>query len=148
MSHESYMREALNLARQAESLGEVPVGAVIVLDDEIIGRGWNHPIAANDPSAHAEIVALRDAAKTVGNYRLPQTTLYVTIEPCVMCVGAIVHSRVEHLVYGAPEPRSGAVKSAFSLLEHGLHNHSVTVTPGILHEECAQLMREFFAARR
>ena len=142
------MRIALELASKAEAADEVPVGACIVLDGEIIGQGWNQPIGSSDPTAHAEIIALRDAAKKVQNYRLPGTTLYVTIEPCAMCVGAMVHARVKRLVYGAPEPRTGAVSSAFSLLEEGAHNHSIEVAGNVLADECSAKMREFFAERR
>ena len=142
------MRNTLTLASQAQAEGEVPVGALLVLDGEVIGRGWNRPIGSCDPTAHAEIVALRCAAKHKDNYRLPGSTLYVTIEPCVMCIGAMIHARVSRLVYGAPEPRTGAVNSAFKLLEAGLHNHQIDVSSGVLAEECAAIMRDFFAARR
>ena len=144
----SFMQQALQLAQHAESLGEVPVGAVLVQGGEVIGRGWNHPIAASDPSAHAEMVALRDAAAAQRTYRLPETTLYVTLEPCTMCVGAIIHARVKRLVFGAHEPRFGAVESAFKLLSPGMHNHAVEYTSGVLSEECAHLLRSFFARRR
>lgn len=144
----AFMQEALSLAQQAQALDEVPVGALVARGQQVIGRGWNRPIASCDPSAHAEMVALRDAAHNAGNYRLPGTTLYVTLEPCTMCVGALVHARVERLVFGAYEPRSGAVQSVFQLLEPGLHNHTVSVTKGVLADECAALLRDFFAKRR
>lgn len=146
--HESWMREALALARQAGARGEVPVGAVVVVDGECVGRGRNGPIATVDPTAHAEIEALRMAARTVGNYRLPGAALYVTVEPCAMCAGAMVHARIEHLVYGAPEPKSGAVASTARLFESPGVNHRIEVTAGVLANECAQLLIEFFGARR
>ena len=142
------MREALALARQAGACGEVPVGAVVVVDGECVGRGRNGSISRVDPTAHAEIEALRMAAGTVGNYRLPGAALYVTIEPCAMCVGAMVHARIEHLVYGADEPKSGAVASTARLFESPGINHRPVVTAGVLAEECAQLLIDFFAARR
>ena len=148
MDDQFFMREALGLARQAEQLGEVPVGAVLVVDDDIIGRGWNRPIASHDPTAHAEIVALRDAAQDRENYRLPGSTLYVTLEPCTMCVGAMIHARVSRLVYGASEPRSGAVDSVFDLLKPGAHNHTIDITSGVLAEDSADLLKAFFARRR
>lgn len=143
-----WMRQALELAQRAAGEGEVPVGAVVVLDDAIIGRGYNSPITHNDPSHHAEIAALRDACEAVGNYRLPGATLYVTIEPCTMCVGAIIHARVSRLVFGAREPRAGAVTSRFSLLEESGYNHKVSWSEGILAEECGSIMRDFFRSRR
>ncbi len=142
------MAMALQLAHGAESAGEVPVGALVIRAGEIIGQGWNQPIGACDPTAHAEIVALRSAARAANNYRLPGTTLYVTLEPCAMCVGAMIHARVERLVFGAHEPRSGAVDSAFSLLDSKEHNHDIQVSSGILSAECASVMREFFFNRR
>ena len=142
------MRQALALARQAGARGEVPVGAVVVVDGECVGRGRNGPIAAVDPTAHAEMEALRMAARAVGNYRLPGSVLYVTVEPCAMCAGAMVHARVAHLVYGAPEPKSGAVASTAQLFESPGVNHRVEVTAGVLRDECAQLLIDFFAARR
>jgi tRNA(adenine34) deaminase len=148
MNDEDYMAIALQLACRAEATGEVPVGALLVVGGEIVGRGWNQPIGSCDPSAHAEIVALRAAARVTKNYRLPGTTLFVTLEPCIMCVGAMIHARVERLVYGAPEPRSGAVVSAFSLLDSKKHNHDIQVSSGILAAECISVMREFFSKRR
>ena len=144
-----FMMEALDLARTAEAAGEVPVGAVLVRDGEIIGRGWNQPITGSDPTAHAEIVALRDAARTAGNYRLPGSTLYVTLEPCPMCAGAIVHARVERVVYGAVDPKGGAAGSVFDLLpSDDRFNHRVAVDGGVLAEEGGDLLRAFFRARR
>ena len=148
MTDTLWMQRALELAVQAEAADEVPVGAVIVRDNQEIGCGWNQPIGSCDPSAHAELVALRNAAQNAQNYRIPGSTLYVTIEPCVMCVGAMIHARVGRLVYGAPEPRTGAVNSVFTLLGEGLHNHSIQVESGVLAEECAGVMRAFFSARR
>ena len=143
------MRRALEEARRAAALGEVPVGAVLIgSDDELLAAGHNQPIGARDPSAHAEIVVLRAAAQKLDNYRLPGTTLYVTIEPCVMCVGALVHARVQRLVYGAVEPKTGAVESAHRLFEAGNFNHRPVIEAGVLATDCAALMTEFFAARR
>ncbi|MYA16678.1 MAG: tRNA adenosine(34) deaminase TadA [Gammaproteobacteria bacterium] len=142
------MRRALALARQAGAQGEVPVGAVVVVDGECVGRGRNGPISAVDPTAHAEIEALRMAARAIGNYRLPGALLYVTVEPCAMCAGAMVHARVAHLVYGAPEPKSGAVASTARLFESPGVNHRVEVTAGVLGDDCAQLLIDFFGARR
>ena len=138
------MREALALAEQAAAAGEVPVGAVVVADGEIIGRGRNEPIGTTDPTAHAEIVALRDAAVRVGNYRLTGATLYVTVEPCLMCVGAMVHARVATLVYGAPEPKAGAIESTQSAHENPALNHRIAVISGVLARECRDAMKEFF----
>ena len=144
-----FMQRAIELAYQAEQAGEVPVGAVLVRDGEIIGEGWNQPIGRHDPTAHAEIVALRDAAANVGNYRLPDTTLYVTLEPCPMCAGAIVHARVARVVYGASDPRSGAAGSVFDLLPSDERfNHRTTVEGGVLGELCSSLLSEFFRAKR
>ncbi len=142
------MREALALARQAGTRGEVPVGAVVVVDGECVGRGRNGPITNVDPTAHAEIEALRMAGRAVGNYRLPGAVLYVTVEPCAMCAGAMVHARIEHLVYGADEPKSGAVASTMRLFESPGVNHRPEVTAGVLAKECAQLLIGFFGARR
>ena len=146
------MRQALRLARQAAANDEVPVGAVLVRDaggiGEILGRGGNAVIERSDPTAHAEINALRDAAAHVGNYRLPDTTLYVTVEPCMMCAGALVHARVSRLVFGAREPRTGAVVSRGCALNQPAHNHAVEFCEGVLAEECARLMRQFFRERR
>ena len=142
------MREAQREAREALAAGEVPVGAVVVLDGRVAGAGFNQPIGRADPTAHAEIVALRVAAREVGNYRLTGATLYVTVEPCVMCVGAIVHARVGTLVYGVSEPKAGAVRSAMRALDHPALNHRVEVIEGVLDEECGQIMQEFFRDRR
>jgi tRNA(adenine34) deaminase len=143
------MRRALALARRAEAEGEVPVGAVLVRDGEAIGEGWNRPIASQDPTAHAEILALREAALRVGNYRLPGSTLYVTLEPCVMCAGAIVHARVARLVFGAADPKGGAAGGRFDLLPSDQRfNHRTACDGGLLAEECAELLRAFFRRRR
>ena len=142
------MREAQREAREAVAAGEVPVGAVVVMDGQVVGAGFNQPIGRADPTAHAEIVALRVAAREVGNYRLTGATLYVTVEPCVMCVGAIVHARVGTLVYGASEPKAGAVRSAMRALDHPAINHRVEVIEGVLDEECGQIMQDFFRDRR
>ena len=142
------MREALRLARQGAGQGEVPVGAVVVVAGEIVGRGWNAPIARNDPTAHAEVLALREAAGRAGNYRLPEATLYVTLEPCAMCAGALVAARVVRLVFGTRDLRFGAVRSKFRIADSGLLNHSVEVVEGVLAVECVELLREFFTAKR
>ncbi len=143
-----WMRHALTLAQHAAEQGEVPVGALLILNDEEIGSGWNQPINARDPTAHAEIVALRDAAQRFGNYRLLGTTLYVTLEPCVMCAGAIIHARVARVVFGAADPKTGAAGSVFDTLQSSLHNHRVAVAGGVLAEPCGMLLRAFFQARR
>ncbi|MCW8125289.1 tRNA adenosine(34) deaminase TadA [Microbulbifer halophilus] len=143
-----FMRRALELAEIAGERGEVPVGAVLVRNGEIVGEGSNRPIGNCDPSAHAEIVALRRAAERAQNYRLPDTTLYVTIEPCTMCFGALVHARVSRLVYGASEPRAGAVESRLQLPQADFFNHKIAVESGLMDEEAAKLVREFFAGRR
>jgi tRNA(adenine34) deaminase len=148
MTDADYMTLALAEARRAAVAGEVPVGAVVVLDDVVVGRGGNRPIAAQDPTAHAEIVALRDAARAAGNYRLPGATLYATVEPCAMCCGALLHARVARLVYGADDPKAGAVRSLHRLLEDPRHNHVVAVTAGVGADASAALLREFFQARR
>jgi tRNA(adenine34) deaminase len=142
------MREALALAREGALAGEVPVGAVVVRGSEIIGRGRNSPIGAHDPTAHAEILALRDAAARTGNYRLTGCTLYVTIEPCVMCVGAFMHARVDRVVYGTTEPKAGAMESTQRAHEHPALNHRITVVSGVLAAECRDLVQEFFRNRR
>ncbi len=143
-----FMERALLLAGRAEAEGEVPVGAVLVRSGEIIGEGYNRPIIAHDPTAHAEIQALRDAATRVGNYRLVDSTLYVTLEPCPMCAGAIVHARVARVVFGAPDPRTGAAGSVFNLLQTEQLNHRTELTGGVLAEESAAMLRNFFRARR
>ena len=146
--HEQWMRRALALADRASNEGEVPVGAVVVRDGELLGEGWNQVIAAQDPTAHAEIVALRDAARVVGNYRLPGATLYVTLEPCTMCAGALVHARVTELVFAAEEPRAGVVCSTCSLLDEPWYNHKVSWQGGVLAEDSSARLRAFFQARR
>jgi tRNA(adenine34) deaminase len=145
---EDYMREALALARKAEAEGEVPVGAVVVCGGEIVGRGHNHPIGAHDPTAHAEVAALRNAAAHLGNYRLGGCTLYVTLEPCVMCVGAMIHARVARVVYGASDPKTGACGSVVDLFAETRLNHHATAEGGVLHAECAETLRQFFVSRR
>ena len=143
-----FMREALKLAAKGRERGEVPVGAVVVLDGAVVGRGFNQPISTHDPTAHAEIVAIRDAAARLGNYRLTGATLYVTIEPCQMCVGAMVHARIARLVFGATEPKAGAVESAMRALDHPSLNHRVEATGGVLLDDCRQMMQAFFQERR
>ena len=142
------MRAALELAGQAGAAGEVPVGAVVISGGEIVGRGYNHPISAHDPSAHAEIVALRDAAHRVGNYRLGGCDLFVTLEPCAMCAGAMLHARIARVVYGAADPKTGACGSVVDLFHEPRLNHHATVVAGVLAAESTRLLQEFFAARR
>jgi tRNA(adenine34) deaminase len=146
--HDSFMHAALEEARKGFDAVEVPVGAVVVLDGEIVGRGFNQPIGSHDPTAHAEIVAIRAAARALGNYRLVGTTMYVTIEPCLMCVGAMVHARVGTLVFGAPEPKAGAVVSSCRAHELPSLNHRMDVVGGVLEEECRAIIQEFFKTRR
>jgi tRNA(adenine34) deaminase len=146
--HAHHMRSALALARRAGAAGEVPVGAVVVRDGAVLGEGTNQPIGAHDPTAHAEIVALRAAAAAVGNYRLTGATLYSTIEPCTMCAGALVHARIERLVYGGREPRAGAVVSTARVLDNPSLNHRVAIVAGVLEAECAALLTDFFRGRR
>lgn len=143
-----WMQHALELAKRAESEGEVPVGAVVVYEEQIIGEGWNRPILESDPTAHAEIMALRSAAKSIANYRLLDTTLYVTLEPCIMCSGAIIHARVQRVVYGAQDPKAGAAESAFNILGTDCLNHQVIVDKGVLADDCGQILSEFFRKRR
>jgi tRNA(adenine34) deaminase len=143
-----WMAKALELARKAEAAGEVPVGAVLVKDNQLIAEGWNQPITSHDTTCHAEIVAMRAAGKKLNNYRLIDTTMYVTLEPCSMCVGAMIHARVSKVVYGAAEPRTGALGGAFNLLEANQHNHIFTVESGILAEESKILLQNFFQSRR
>ncbi|MBE7376487.1 tRNA adenosine(34) deaminase TadA [Pseudomonas lopnurensis] len=145
---ERFMREALALAAQGAALGEVPVGAVLVQDGQVIGRGFNCPISRHDPSAHAEMVAIRDAALAVENYRLPGSTLYVTLEPCSMCAGLIVHSRIQRVVYGATEPKAGVVVSRGQFFAQEFLNHRVLVEGGVLMEACGAMLSEFFRLRR
>ncbi len=142
------MAHALQLAQQAATQGEVPIGAVLVMDGDIMGEGYNHPIASSDPTAHAEIIALRQAATRVGNYRLLNSTLYVTLEPCAMCAGAIIQARVARVVYGAGDSRIGACGSVFNILESEKLNHRAQVEGGVLDEACAELLRSFFRSRR
>jgi tRNA(adenine34) deaminase len=139
---------ALEEAKKAEAAGEVPVGAIVVIDGSVIGRGFNQPISANDPTAHAEVIALREAARRQDNYRLPAATMYCTVEPCVMCAGAIVHARIARLVFGTPDPKAGAAGSIYNVLTDPRLNHRVDVLTGVLEDECATLLREFFAKRR
>jgi len=143
-----FMARARELALEAWAAGEVPVGAVIVKDGVIVGEGWNRPISTSDPSAHAEMVAMRAAAQSLSNYRLLDTTLYVTLEPCAMCAGAMVHARVKRLVYAATDPRAGAAGSVFNIVQHSALNHRLEITAGVMAEECGSMLREFFAARR
>lgn len=143
-----WMREALELARRAEAEGEVPVGAVLVKAGARIAMGWNRPITSHDPTAHAEVVALRAAAEALGNYRLTDSTLYVTLEPCAMCAGALVHARVARLVYGAADPKAGAAGSVFNLVQAAPLNHRLEVTGGVLAEDCGVLLKDFFSRRR
>ena len=145
---DDWMRRALELAARAEGEGEVPVGALVVRDGEILGEGWNRPIAAHDPTAHAEILALRAAAAKASDYRLGGATLYVTLEPCPMCAAAIAHARIARLVFGAWDPRQGAAGSAFNLVTASALNHRVDAFGGVLSEECGALLKRFFAARR
>jgi tRNA(adenine34) deaminase len=148
MHDEFFMREALSLARSAECLGEVPVGAVVVSEGKIVGRGFNSPIGENDPTAHAEIAALRDAARHLENYRLPGCELFVTLEPCAMCAGAILHSRIARVIYGARDLKTGVHGSVVDLFAVERLNHHTEVLGGVLAEECAQLLSSFFAGRR
>ncbi|WP_310606581.1 tRNA adenosine(34) deaminase TadA [Buttiauxella brennerae] len=148
LNHEHWMRHALTLARRAWEEGEVPVGAVLVHNNQVIGEGWNRPIGRHDPTAHAEIMALRQGGMVLQNYRLLETTLYVTLEPCVMCAGAMVHGRIGHLVFGARDAKTGAIGSLMDVLRHPGMNHQVTVTEGVLAEECSAMLSDFFRARR
>jgi len=144
----AFMRRALELAQQGEALGEVPVGAVVVAEGKIIGEGFNCPISQNDPTAHAEVMALRDAASRISNYRLENTTLYVTLEPCTMCVGALVHARVARVVFAASEPKAGSLQSARRQLESGYYNHVFRFESGLLGEEAGAMLSQFFRKRR
>jgi tRNA(adenine34) deaminase len=143
-----YMDLALIEARKAEQVQEVPVGAIIVLENGVIGSGFNQPISANDPTAHAEIVALRKAAESVRNYRLPGATMYCTVEPCMMCSGAIIHARIARLVFGTPDPKAGSAGSIYNVLTDPRLNHQVQVVSGVREDQCAGLLRDFFARRR
>jgi tRNA(adenine34) deaminase len=148
MTDEDFMRRALALARRAQEEGEVPVGAVVVLDEKIIGEGWNRPIAASDPTAHAEVQAMRAAATALRNYRLLGCTLYVTLEPCAMCVGAMFHARIRRVVFGASDPKTGAAGSTVNLFEEKRLNHHALVQGGVLGAECGAMLSAFFASRR
>ena len=148
MDPDALMREALSLAAEAAAAGEVPVGAVVVKDGEIVGRGWNRPIGTRDPTAHAEIVALRDAAARLGNYRLPGCELFVTLEPCAMCVGAMLHARLARVVFGAADPKTGACGSVVALAAEARLNHQTAFEGGLLADECGALLKRFFADRR
>jgi tRNA(adenine34) deaminase len=148
MSAEAFMDQALEQARLALAAGEVPIGAVLVIDDAIVARGYNRPISACDPTAHAEILVLRDAARTVGNYRLTNADLYVTLEPCLMCVGALVHARVKRVIYGAAEPKTGALVSTVRALDTPELNHRFTVAGGVRADEARELIQEFFREKR
>ena len=144
----TFMQQALILARSAAEHEEVPVGALVVKDEKIIGSGANSPISTHDPTGHAEIVALRKAATALENYRLPATTLYVTLEPCIMCMGAIIHARVDRIVFGAHDPKTGAAGSCYSIGNDGLLNHQLEISGGVCETECAALLKDFFRARR
>ena len=148
MDHDNLMRAALEEAQRAYRAGEVPIGAVVALDGAIVGRGFNQPITSRDPTAHAEVVAIREASRALGNYRLTGATLCVTVEPCAMCVGAIVHARIGTLIYGAPEPKTGAVRSTMKLLDDPSWNHRVVVVAGLMADECRELLQDFFRSRR
>lgn len=148
MNDEYWMRHALKLAEKAESLGEVPVGAVIVKDDEILAEGWNQPILSNDATAHAEIMVLRAAGKILNNYRITDAELFVTLEPCSMCVGALIHARIKRVVFAASEPRTGALGGAFNLLESNDHNHIFEYESGVLADESREMIQAFFKSRR
>ncbi len=148
MSDVEFMRMALDLAREAESAGEVPVGAIVVLDGQVIGRGRNSPISLSDPTAHAEMLALREAAASIGNYRLEGAWLYCTLEPCVMCAGALVAARISRLIFGVRDLRFGGVRSKFRLADSDVLNHRVEIVEGVLAAECARLMKTFFESRR
>jgi tRNA(adenine34) deaminase len=148
VNDDTWMRQALALAARAGESGEVPVGALVVVDGQVVGEGWNQPIATSDPTAHAEIVAMRAAARHVKNYRLSGATLVVTVEPCLMCVGAMVHARIGTVVYGAPEPRAGALGSAIAAHETPGLNHKLTAVGGVLADDCRALIQRFFKERR
>lgn len=143
-----WMRHAIDLAKLAEQAGEVPVGAVIIKDDKIIGEGWNQPISSHDPSAHAEMIALRAAGSHLMNYRLTEVTMYVTLEPCVMCTGALVHARVDKVIYGASDTKAGAFKSCFKLVNDKKFNHKIDIESGVLGDECGNLLKRFFEQKR
>ena len=148
MSHETFMEAAIEQARRGAEAGEVPIGAVLVVNGAIVSRAYNQPITSVDPTAHAEVIVLREAARAAGNYRLTDATVYVTVEPCLMCVGALVHARVREVVYGAAEPKTGALVSSIRALESPGLNHRFAVTGGVLEEQCRTLVQEFLRARR
>lgn len=148
MNDKDWMQRAFDLAKKAEAEDEVPVGAVIVYDEKIIGEGWNQPISSNDPTAHAEMMALRAASAHLENYRLPNTTLYVTLEPCTMCAGAIIHARVARVVFAVDDPKTGACGSVFNLLQTDQLNHKVEIEKGVMEEECRSLIQTFFRKKR
>lgn len=143
-----WMQYALSLAEKAEAMGEVPVGAVLIKDKEILGEGWNQPITLHDPSAHAEVMAIRAAGKSLKNYRLPDSTLYVTLEPCAMCAGLMIHSRIKRVVFGAFDPKTGAAGSVFDTLMDERHNHAIDIRGGVLEAACSDQLRAFFKKRR
>jgi tRNA(adenine34) deaminase len=147
-THTHYMQLAIEQARLAQAINEVPVGAVLVQDDKLIAAAHNQPIQNNDPTAHAEIQLLRAAGKTLNNYRLPNTTLYVTLEPCTMCAGAMIYARIKRVVFGAPDPRTGTAGSAIDLFSQDYHNHRIEVEGGVMQEECGQILKDFFRERR
>ena len=147
-SDSAWMQHALELAHRAGEEGEVPVGAVLIKDGQLLGKGWNQVIRLNDASAHAEMLAMREAGERLSNYRLPGCSLYVTLEPCAMCAGAMLHSRLEHVYFGAADPKTGALGGAFNLLDDYSHNHRIHVQGGLMEEECANLLKDFFRARR
>jgi tRNA(adenine34) deaminase len=147
-NRDDFMREALDQARLALAAGEVPIGAVLVIDDQIVARGFNQPISAVDPTAHAEVLVLREAARAVGNYRLTDAVVYVTVEPCLMCAGALVHARVREVVYGAPEPKTGALVSSVRGLDVPGLNHRFAITGGVLEAECRDIIQQFFRDKR
>jgi tRNA(adenine34) deaminase len=148
MTHDDYMREALGQARLALAAGEVPIGAVLVAGNRVVARAFNQPITAHDPTAHAEVLVLREAARAVGNYRLTEATVYVTVEPCLMCVGAMVHARVREVVYGVAEPKTGALASTMQALDSPGLNHRFAVTSGVLEDECRAIIQDFFREKR
>lgn len=148
MTDIQWIEHALSLAHRAEASGEVPVGAVLVKENEVLSEGWNQPIGLHDPTAHAEVIALRTAANTLKNYRLLDTTLYVTLEPCAMCIGAILHARVKRLVFGAYDPRAGAVSSVFRIADEAKLNHRLLVTGGVMKDACSDVLKDFFRRKR
>ena len=144
----THMTHALRLAEKARAMGEVPVGCVIIKDNRVIAEGWNQPIAHHDPSAHAEVMAIRAAGQSLENYRLPDTTLYVTLEPCTMCAGLMIHARIKRVVFGTSEPKTGACGSMFSVIPDDKHNHNLEVQGGILQDKCSEIIKRFFAEKR